>query len=83
MTLPDLILKEINFRVAPGKEIAIVGPTGAGKSTLVSLLPRFYDPQSGRVKIDGVDIRDFQLKSLRRKIAMILQPPLRVSFHHP
>jgi ATP-binding cassette subfamily B protein/subfamily B ATP-binding cassette protein MsbA len=70
------ILKEINLRVPAGKKIAIVGPTGAGKSTLVSLLPRFYDPQSGRVTIDGVDIREFQLKSLRRQIAMILQPPL-------
>jgi ATP-binding cassette subfamily B protein len=70
------VLKKINLRVAAGKKIAIVGPTGAGKSTLVSLLPRFYDPQSGRVTIDGVDIREFQLKSLRRQIAMILQPPL-------
>jgi ATP-binding cassette, subfamily B, bacterial len=70
------VLKNINLHVAAGKKIAIVGPTGAGKSTLVSLLPRFYDPQSGRVKIDGVDIHEFQLKSLRRKIAMILQPPL-------
>jgi ATP-binding cassette subfamily B protein len=70
------VLKKINLRIAAGKKIAIVGPTGAGKSTLVSLLPRFYDPQSGRVKIDGVDIREYQLKSLRRKIAMILQPPV-------
>ncbi|HYJ86170.1 MAG TPA: ABC transporter ATP-binding protein [Pyrinomonadaceae bacterium] len=70
------VLKKINLRVAAGKKIAIVGPTGAGKSTLVGLLPRFYDPQSGRVKIDGVDIREFQLKSLRREIAMILQPPV-------
>jgi ATP-binding cassette, subfamily B, bacterial len=70
------VLKKINLRVAVGEKIAIVGPTGAGKSTLVSLLPRFYDPQSGRVTIDGVDIREFQLKSLRRQIAMILQPPL-------
>ena len=70
------ILKKINFRVAPGQRIAIVGPTGAGKSTLVSLLPRFYDPQLGRVTIGGVDIREFQLKSLRRNIAMVLQPPL-------
>ena len=70
------VLKKINLHVAAGKKIAIVGPTGAGKSTFVSLLPRFYDPQSGRVKIDGVDIREFQLKSLRRKIAMILQPPV-------
>jgi ATP-binding cassette, subfamily B, bacterial len=75
------ILKEINFRVAPGQRIAIVGATGAGKSTLVSLLPRFYDPQSGRVTIDGIDIRDFQLKSLRRNIAMILQPPLVFPFN--
>ena len=70
------VLKKISFRVAPGKKIAIVGPTGAGKSTLVSLLPRFYDAQAGRVTIDGMDLREFQLKSLRRNIAMILQPPL-------
>jgi ATP-binding cassette subfamily B protein/subfamily B ATP-binding cassette protein MsbA len=69
-------LKDISFHVPPGKKIAIVGTTGAGKSTLVSLLPRFYDPQSGRVTIDGIDIREFRLKSLRRQIAMILQPPL-------
>ena len=70
------ILKKINLHITPGQKVAIVGPTGAGKSTLVSLLPRFYDPQSGQVKIDGVDITDFQLKSLRRQIAMVLQPPL-------
>ncbi|HWO40705.1 MAG TPA: ABC transporter ATP-binding protein [Candidatus Eisenbacteria bacterium] len=70
------VLKSIDLHVPAGKKVAIVGPTGAGKSTLVSLLPRFYDPQSGRVTIDGSDIREFQLKSLRRKIAMILQPPL-------
>jgi len=70
------VLKNINLRIAPGQKIAIVGPTGAGKSTLVSLLPRFYDPQSGRITIGGIDIRDFQLKSLRRQIAMVLQPPV-------
>jgi len=70
------ILKKIDLHVAPGEKIAIVGPTGAGKSTLVSLLPRFYDPQSGRIKIDGANISEFQLKSLRRQIAMVLQPPL-------
>jgi ATP-binding cassette, subfamily B, bacterial len=70
------VLKNINLRIIPGKKIAIVGPTGAGKSTLVSLLPRFYDPQSGRIMIGGIDIREFQLKSLRRKIAMVLQPPV-------
>jgi ATP-binding cassette subfamily B protein/subfamily B ATP-binding cassette protein MsbA len=70
------VLKNINLRIPPRKRIAIVGPTGAGKSTLVSLLPRFYDPQDGCVKIDGVDVREFQLKSLRRQIAMVLQPPV-------
>jgi ATP-binding cassette subfamily B protein len=70
------VLQDINLRIAPGKKIAIVGPTGAGKSTLVSLLPRFYDPQSGRITIGGIDIREFQLKSLRRQIAMVLQPPV-------
>jgi ATP-binding cassette subfamily B protein/subfamily B ATP-binding cassette protein MsbA len=74
------VLKNINLRVAAGAKIAIVGPTGAGKSTLVSLLPRFYDPQAGRVTIGGVDLREFQLKSLRRQIAMILQPPLLFPF---
>jgi ATP-binding cassette subfamily B protein/subfamily B ATP-binding cassette protein MsbA len=70
------VLKKINLHIEPGQKVAIVGPTGAGKSTLVSLLPRFYDSCSGTVTIDGVDIRDFQLKSLRRQIAMVLQPPL-------
>ena len=70
------ILKKIDLHVAPGQKIAIVGPTGAGKSTLMSLLPRFYDPQTGCVKIDGINIAEFQLKSLRRQIAMVLQPPV-------
>lgn len=70
------VLKQIDLHVQPGQTVAIVGSTGAGKSTLVSLLPRFYDPQAGRVTIGGVDIREFQLKFLRRQIAMVLQPPL-------
>jgi ATP-binding cassette subfamily B protein/subfamily B ATP-binding cassette protein MsbA len=70
------VLKGINLRIEPGKRVAIVGPTGAGKSTLVSLLPRFYDPQAGCVTIAGVDLREFQLKSLRQQIAMVLQPPV-------
>lgn len=70
------VLNHINLRVAAGEKVAIVGATGAGKSTLVSMLPRFYDPQAGRVTIDGIDIREFQLNALRRQIAMILQPPL-------
>jgi ATP-binding cassette subfamily B protein/subfamily B ATP-binding cassette protein MsbA len=70
------VLADINLRVKPGESIAFVGPTGVGKSTLVSLIPRFYDPRAGRVLIDGTDIRDYQLKSLRSQISMVLQPPL-------
>ncbi len=70
------VLKNINLSVKPGEKIAFVGPTGVGKSTLVSLIARFYDPCGGRVLIDGVDIRDYQLKSLRSQISMVLQPPL-------
>jgi ATP-binding cassette subfamily B protein/subfamily B ATP-binding cassette protein MsbA len=70
------VLKQINLSIQPGEKVALVGSTGAGKSTLVSLLPRFYDPQLGQVMLDGVDIRDFQLQSLRKQIAMVLQPPL-------
>jgi ATP-binding cassette subfamily B protein/subfamily B ATP-binding cassette protein MsbA len=57
-------------------KVALVGPTGAGKSTLLGMLPRFFDPSTGTVTIDGADVRDFKLKSLRRQIAMVLQPPL-------
>jgi ATP-binding cassette subfamily B protein/subfamily B ATP-binding cassette protein MsbA len=70
------VLKGIDLQVAAGERIAIVGPTGAGKSTLLSLVPRLYDPQHGRVSIDGVDVREFRLVDLRRRIAMVLQPPL-------
>ena len=70
------VLRGVDLQVAPGQTVAIVGPTGAGKSTLVSLLPRFYDPQEGRVLLDGTDVREFTLTSLRQQIAMVLQPPL-------
>jgi ATP-binding cassette subfamily B protein/subfamily B ATP-binding cassette protein MsbA len=70
------VLNDINLTVAAGSKIAIVGPTGAGKSTLLGLLPRFFDPVRGSIEIDGVDIRDYSLRSLRRGIAMVLQPPL-------
>ncbi len=70
------VLNNISLRVEPGKKIAIVGPTGVGKSTLVSLIPRFYDPKAGRVLVDGVDIRSYQIKALRNQVAMVLQPPL-------
>jgi ATP-binding cassette, subfamily B, bacterial len=70
------VLRHVDLHVSPGQKVAIVGRTGAGKTTLLSLLPRFYDPRSGRITIDGIDIREFELKSLRRQIAMVLQPPL-------
>jgi ATP-binding cassette subfamily B protein/subfamily B ATP-binding cassette protein MsbA len=70
------VLKNIDLSVKPGEKIAFVGPTGVGKSTLVSLIPRFYDPREGRVLIDGIDIRDYELKPLRNQISMVLQPPL-------
>jgi ATP-binding cassette subfamily B protein/subfamily B ATP-binding cassette protein MsbA len=69
-------LVDVSFTAPPGASVALVGPTGAGKSTLVSLLPRFYDPRAGRVLLDGVDLREFQLPTLRRNIAMVLQPPI-------
>jgi ATP-binding cassette subfamily B protein/subfamily B ATP-binding cassette protein MsbA len=70
------VLREVSLRVEQGMKVAVVGATGAGKSTLLSLLPRFFDPSTGRVLIDGVDVRDYRLKSLRQQIAMVLQPPL-------
>lgn len=69
-------LKQIDLQIERGERVAILGASGAGKSTLVSLVPRFYDPRQGRVTLDGVDVREFQLQSLRRQIAMVLQPPL-------
>src|SRR5712691_6746681 len=74
---PDTpILAGIGLEVPAGAKIAVIGPTGAGKSTLLGLVPRFFDPSAGVVEIDGVDVREFQLKSLRNQIAMVLQPPL-------
>ncbi|HEX7967155.1 MAG TPA: ABC transporter ATP-binding protein [Stellaceae bacterium] len=70
------VLREVSLRVRHGMKVAVVGATGAGKSTLLSLLPRFFDPSTGSVLIDGVDVREYRLKSLRQQIAMVLQPPL-------
>jgi ATP-binding cassette subfamily B protein/subfamily B ATP-binding cassette protein MsbA len=70
------VLHRVDLRVDPGAKVAVVGASGAGKSTLLSFLPRFFDPATGEVLIDGVDLRQYALKSLRRQIAMVLQPPL-------
>ena len=70
------ILKDVSFRIEPGQVAAIVGPSGTGKTTIASLIPRFFDPQSGQVKIDGTDIRQLTLKSLRDQISFVLQDTL-------
>ncbi len=69
-------LEDISFRVAPGERVAVVGHTGAGKSTLMSLLIRFYDPKQGRITLDGIDMREVSLASLRNQISVVLQEPL-------
>ena len=70
------ILRDMSFKIERGQAAALVGPTGAGKSTIISLIPRFYDPSSGSVKIDGQDIRRFQQKSLRQQMSFVLQETL-------
>jgi ATP-binding cassette subfamily B protein len=70
---PNWILKGVSFAVEPGKSAAFVGATGAGKSTIISLLLRFYDVQKGRITVDGVDVRDYRLDDLRRYIGLVLQ----------
>jgi subfamily B ATP-binding cassette protein MsbA len=69
-------LTDVNLHVAPGQLAALVGPTGAGKSTITGLIGRFYDPQKGVVKIDGEDVRNYKMKSLRRQMSFVLQETL-------
>ena len=69
-------LEGVSFRIQPGEKVAVVGPSGAGKSTLIQLIPRFYDPASGSVRIDGNDVRDLSFEDLRRNIAIVLQEPV-------
>jgi ATP-binding cassette, subfamily B, bacterial len=70
------VLHDIDFTAKPGEMVALVGLTGAGKTTLVSLIPRFYNTTAGRVLIDGVDVRNYRIRSLREKIAIVLQDPV-------
>jgi ATP-binding cassette subfamily B multidrug efflux pump len=67
------VLKDVSFTAEPGQTVAIVGPTGAGKTTIINLLPRFYDVTAGSVKIDGFDVRDVTTESIRRQVGIVLQ----------
>jgi ATP-binding cassette, subfamily B, multidrug efflux pump len=74
-TEPDWILRDVSFAIEPGETAAIVGHTGAGKTTIISLLMRFYDVQKGAVRIDGVDVRNMDVAELRRRYGVVLQDP--------
>lgn len=69
----EWVLKGVDFTVEPGQRVAVVGPTGAGKSTIINLLMRFYEPQQGRITLDGVDVRDVPLRELRSRMGLVLQ----------
>ena len=71
-----VVLHRVSFRVRPGSRVGIIGTTGAGKTTLVSLLTRFYDPTSGQVLLDGLDLREYRLADLRNQFAIVLQEPV-------
>jgi ATP-binding cassette subfamily B protein len=72
---PDWVLRDVSFAIEPGETVAVVGHTGAGKTTLISLLMRFYDVQKGAVRIDGVDAREMDLADLRSRFGVVLQDP--------
>jgi ATP-binding cassette, subfamily B, bacterial len=72
----EAVLRDVNLRIQPGERVALLGPTGSGKTSLVSLIPRFYDPAEGRVLVDGVDVREMTLASLREGIALVFQEPV-------
>ena len=71
--LRKIAIKNINFEIKRGEIFAIVGPSGGGKTTIVNLIPRFFDPTNGRITIDGIDIRNFKISSLRKKIGIVTQ----------
>src|SRR5262249_44861365 len=70
------VLSDISFEIKPGMRVGIAGTTGAGKTTLVSLLTRFYDPTGGQILLDGIDLRDYKLADLRSQFAIVLQEPV-------
>lgn len=70
------VLQNVSFRLEPGQSAAIIGPSGVGKTTLLNLLPRFFDPTSGSVRLEDVNLRDLRLKDLRRQMALVLQEPI-------
>ncbi|NIW24244.1 MAG: ATP-binding cassette domain-containing protein, partial [Gammaproteobacteria bacterium] len=70
------VLRDVSFRVAAGQRVGIIGRTGAGKSTLMHLLTRFFDPDDGQVLLDGVDLRDYRIADLRDQFAIVLQEPV-------
>ena len=72
---PDWVLRDVSFAIEPGETVAFVGHTGAGKTTIISLLMRFYDVQKGAIKIDGVDVKEMDLVDLRRRFGVVLQDP--------
>jgi len=74
-TAPDWVLRDVTFTIEPGETVAVVGHTGAGKTTLISLLLRFYDVQKGAIRIDGVDLKEMDLADLRSRIGVVLQDP--------
>src|SRR5579872_132027 len=72
---PDWVLRDVSFAIEPGETIAIVGHTGAGKTTIISLLMRFYDVQKGAIRVDGIDLKDMDVSDLRRRFGVVLQDP--------
>lgn len=72
-TVPNGLIENISFKLEAGKTLGIIGSTGSGKSTLVSMIPRLYDTDEGTVLVDGINVRDYGLKPLRKGIGMVLQ----------
>ena len=72
----QLVFKNINVEISPGQKIAFVGPSGCGKSTILQLLQRFYMPESGKITVDGIDLKDFDIHYLRSRFGVVSQEPV-------